>query len=326
MFKQSLINLFNVTQLDHEFDNIIALKFSKILSSQDVIFLFTYVQPYGSHYYDHVDFTNGIDKLEECISKLQIVYKCSNIVVCGDLNSRTASVQPIDESHMLSKYLDDYSSSPLIDTDIVYNRRSEDKLINNFGHRLLEMCGSLNLVILNGFTDGDKEGSFTNITHNGNSVVDYFIVSDSLVNNVDMSVKNEIYSSHMPIVLYFNVNTTNYAPENVDHSSLNNTFTKYIWMNDKVDTFIDYFKLEETSKSIVELIDTMYINLNACISNFNSIILDASQSMLKTFYCNRKKNQNEWYDYECFESRKRVKINLKLYRKKIGTLVQNSNM
>ena len=315
LIKQTLRNLVNIIELDHEFDNIIALKFSKILSSQDVIFLFTYVQPYGSQYYDQVNFTNGIFKLEECISKLQILYNCSNIVVCGDLNSRTSSVQPIDETIFVSKYLDDYSTSPLTDNDVVYSRRSEDKLINTFGHRLLEMCGSLNLVILNGHSDGDKEGNFTNITHNGNSVVDYFIVSDSLVFNVDMSVKNEIYSSHMPIVLYFNINT-NHVPENVDQSKLYKNVTKYVWMNDKVDIFIDHFKLLETSNAIDELSNTICDNVNECISNFNSIMLEASNCMLKTFHCNTKNNNhNAWYDLECSEKRKIVKNSLRLYRK-----------
>lgn len=64
LIKHSLNNLINIIQLDHEFDNIIALKFTNIMPSQDVIFFFTYVQPYGSPYYDHVDFTNGIVKLK----------------------------------------------------------------------------------------------------------------------------------------------------------------------------------------------------------------------------------------------------------------------
>ena len=54
LIKHSLNNPFNIIQLDHEFDNIIALKFTNIIMpSQDVIFFFTYVQPYGSPYYDH---------------------------------------------------------------------------------------------------------------------------------------------------------------------------------------------------------------------------------------------------------------------------------
>ena len=87
----------------------------------------------------------------------------------------------------------------------------------------------------------------------------------------------------MPRVLYFNINTKN-IPENVDQSNLNKSSTKYIWMNDKVDRFIDYFKLLETSNAIVELTDTICNNLNECIFNFNSIMLKASNCMLKTFH------------------------------------------
>ena len=65
--------------------------------------------------------------------------------------------------------------------------------------------------------------------------------------------------------MYIDINTT-HIPENVDQSNLNKTFTKYILMNEKVDTFIDYFKLLETSNAIDELTDTLCTNLNECIS------------------------------------------------------------
>ena len=103
------------------------------MPSQDVIFFFTYVQPYGSPYYDHVDYANGIVKLEECVSKLQIIYNCSHIVVCGDLNSRTASVQPFDEFNNLLEYIAEYDFTQYDDSGdmCIYKRSSEDKLINN---------------------------------------------------------------------------------------------------------------------------------------------------------------------------------------------------
>ena len=110
------------------------------------------------------------------------------------------------------------------------------------------MCRSLNLVILNRFSKGDKDGSFTNISHNGNSVVDYFIVSDSLVCNVDMFVENEIYSSHMPLVLYVNTHNTN-KPVCDNSSNQNKIIMKYIWNNEKVEIFKNHLKMEKNYKN-----------------------------------------------------------------------------
>ena len=40
LIKHSLNNLINIIKLDHEFNNIIALKFTNVMPSQDVIFFF----------------------------------------------------------------------------------------------------------------------------------------------------------------------------------------------------------------------------------------------------------------------------------------------
>ena len=63
-------------------------------------------------------------------------------------------------------------------SDQVMPRNNQDhKLVNNSGKNLLNLCRESGLRILNCRTVGDLQGSFTCITYNGCSVVDYMLAS-----------------------------------------------------------------------------------------------------------------------------------------------------
>ena len=59
-------------------------------------------------------------------------------------------------------------------------RYSEDTVLNSFGKRLLNMCTAFGLNIFNGVCNGDLQGLYTFISNSGNSVNDYFMVSEDL--------------------------------------------------------------------------------------------------------------------------------------------------
>ena len=56
-------------------------------------------------------------------------------------------------------------------------RVSEDKVVNEYGKRLIDLGIINDLIIVNGRTEGDPSESLTLYTHNGGSVVDYVICS-----------------------------------------------------------------------------------------------------------------------------------------------------
>ena len=63
-------------------------------------------------------------------------------------------------------------------------RNSEDIVINRRGEELVELCKSLNMVILNGRRVGDPWGKMTSHQYNGSAVVDYVIVSVNLLSSI----------------------------------------------------------------------------------------------------------------------------------------------
>jgi len=64
-------------------------------------------------------------------------------------------------------------------------RNSQDKTCCSRGRELLDLCTSCNIHILNGRTIGDLSGNLTSFQFDGNSVVDYCLVSDQFLHSVN---------------------------------------------------------------------------------------------------------------------------------------------
>ena len=83
-----------------------------------------------------------------------------SVMVVGDLNARTGNL-PISGG-----------------------RVSQDRMINDYGKILLEVCAEHDLVILNGLVDSNHSSKFTCVTPRGASVVDYAILDKDASNCV----------------------------------------------------------------------------------------------------------------------------------------------
>ena len=71
------------------------------------------------------------------------------------------------------------------DAGYLPNRNSEDAgEVNIRGTEFLNLCKSLNMIILNGRKNGDLFGKFTLFQWNGKAVVDYVIVPTDLFDDV----------------------------------------------------------------------------------------------------------------------------------------------
>ena len=79
---------------------------------------------------------------------------------------------------------------------------------DDFGRSLLDMCISSQCRILNGRTLGDTEGKPTSYQYNGSAVVDYSIISQSLINHISYFKVEEftIHSDHSQITTCLNLN------------------------------------------------------------------------------------------------------------------------
>ena len=122
------------------------------------------------------------DRLLNNMAEFKAKYSdnCS-FIVCRDMNARTGYLPDIitDDNNLRVPLPDDYA------VDECIPRVSQDKVVNRNGYLLLNFCKPSSLRILNGRFGNDKSvGRFTFNGHSGQSVVDYILVSNELLDTV----------------------------------------------------------------------------------------------------------------------------------------------
>ena len=196
-------------------ENVLWIKLNKSILGFETVLGIIYIQHEGSPY--HHDYI--FDNLAEEIIEIRNNHQCPMILL-GDLNSRISNlsdVVDIEDEVAAHCNFDEEIVSDLFDCrqelellGISETRFSCDTKVNNNGRKLLELCKSLNLKIVNGRigTDGGI-GNLTCHRPNGSSLIDYAISSPSLFKyfhdfEIDIFDSN-LSDSHCPVMLSMSV-------------------------------------------------------------------------------------------------------------------------
>ena len=156
-----------------------------------------YHAPYNSPYFN-------VELFEELENDMEIFSSLGSILLTGDLNTRTGkySHSVCEEGNNL--IANDESELSLCPTQ----RNSFDNELNSHGKRLLEICKSADLRILNERVSGDSLRRVTFHGQNGMSVVDYAVCDQDLLSHVaNFVVKDPLHlSDHSAITTWMNIN------------------------------------------------------------------------------------------------------------------------
>ena len=169
---------------------------------RDIYLGIVYLSPF---YFEH---KYNFDYISDLENDLFTFSNLGEILLMGDFNARTGNLQDfVDNNKILTNgNLDvfDYSAKPVVST----KRNSQDFVSNNRGEKLIELCLSFDLFILNGRKLGDSFGAKTCFNWNGSSVVDYVISSIPLYESVRYLQVGDLhptYSIHCPVTFGMNL-------------------------------------------------------------------------------------------------------------------------
>ena len=167
-------------------------------------------------------------------------------------------------------------------------RHNKDQKVYNYGHRLIELCKKSNLCIVNGRV---RDQSSENFICKDASVVDYFLVSLSLVFNiVDFQVLDTdlLFSDyHSSLSMYLQINKCKNDANcffEQDTVSIENDLkltgtcnSKVIWRKDSKMSFIENLDIgrEQELCGKMDLMSTD-MNINQLVDDCNSILLNAA--------------------------------------------------
>ena len=207
-------------------------------------------------------------------------------MISGDFNSRISDTQPCDELFAPEKYLENINTLSFFDSNCNENitRHSQDNTINMFGKSFIEFIAGFNLTVLNGIFKKNNDSSFTYMSPTGNSVIDYFLVSDSLFDCTDkMLILNRTESFHFPISLTLKLDDIQCVQNKIKQESSTNTDYGFLkWENEKRDEFIFECSQNNLRSYLQRLENDIHINVDNCISKFCDFFMNASTMMKKS--------------------------------------------
>ncbi|XP_073976455.1 uncharacterized protein [Rhodnius prolixus] len=242
-----------------------------------------------SHWEEHF---NG---LTEFISE----FAEADIIVVGDINARTGTLQEIS------------SELPIDSEKYDYVRRSKDDVVNTRGGKFVNLCDEYGLIILNGRSKSDAEGHFTYVGARGSSVIDLCCVSLNVLPMIDdFSVECETFSDHLPIS--FSIKLLN--------------------VDEQVSPLLPQIRWVDNNKTLYQkrLVKEVqqFSDLEQCDPE-NAISLLVESVRRATFWHNSFDNKMQvfkqpWYDWNCYKARKKSRKLLKLYRRSSSQLVKKA--
>ena len=174
-----------ITVLNKKSHFAIWLKISgEMLQGKDCICANVHIPSENSVYGSINHFDTLVDEITDCKERYN-----GNICLIGDLSARTSSLTDMTEfddnipefcnlnSDMFDTYNDESDMIRRDQLDVPVERKTSDTdRPNNWGHRLLSLCKSLNLRIMNGRIGKDRQS----VRCKGVSVIDYVICSPTL--------------------------------------------------------------------------------------------------------------------------------------------------
>ncbi|MEW8546901.1 MAG: reverse transcriptase family protein, partial [Candidatus Thiodiazotropha sp.] len=309
--KENILPFIEVIDIDSEF--LMLLKISHVLTTkdQDLFIAFVYLPPEGSDYSNN----DSMSEIESVL--LPYIENCKYFYIMGDLNARTSNSTEYFEIEIDSISTEQYG----IDDDVIsymnnvqelqnhkinLSRQSQDRIRNNYGNKLLQLCRNNNLYICNGRLNGDLIGAFTCTK---GSVIDYLIA------NIDglLSVNNFTIHDFSPLCSDV-------------HCAISFVIKAYIFTRQN-DIILHKHKRWEPSKResfINNIIKNKINELNLMLENSRDCLLDKSiiddfaskikdifhQSAKKsfksyTFLSKKVKHSKPWFGLQCQKNRKK---------------------
>ena len=293
-------------------DNVLWFTFKNCIFSEPVVFGVVYIPPEGSSY-------SSIDIFDSIESELVHFISEKNYKIClmGDFNSHTRTLPDfVNVDDQICEFLkldtntmNNLNQNTLDSYGISSVRHNMDKSpVDNYGKRLLNLCKSLDIHIINGRVGNDR--NIGNFTCKGSTVVDYCIASPELFNKfLEFEVLPfDPMISDVHCALHF-VLSINEKPEYFVKDS-DDICIKPKWVKEKTIDFINNLN-EEEIEVLNRKLDTVNIDLidqetvENLIGECNSILSIAASSsdMLKIFKQNNNKKEiklnKPWFSTEC---------------------------
>ena len=313
-----------ISEVPWDFEDGMCFKLDKCYFGwkEDMYLLCVYMRPEYSSRAD-LDVDNDIYELVE--QQIAKVSELGDVMCMGDFNARVAEkMECYIENDSADSDVFDYIYSPdhaFKENDFIVNnmsikRNNVDKNVNSYGGKLLLMCYSCNLAILNGRAGNDRGiGEYTFMNHRGVSANDYVLCDKNTLYKVcqfEIGQPN-CFSDHMVVSFELGVNFDLDTVDNDrEQSRPSRIYVK--WEEGKKGDYVDQISSEYVEQRVNVLMESLKGNRNVnkldeVIGEVTGLIVEAGSCHMKSRYmgegrgrrgeARQKVKGGKWYDEEC---------------------------
>ena len=252
----------------------------------------SYIRHQDSNFYACLDKDQPFANLEDDIAYFK---SKGEVIVFGDMNARTRNFQ-LDSQESFMPHI-----SRMQEDMQMYSRSSSDeKDPDQFGKLLLQMCNSTGLLIANGVSFWPNTNGFTCRKHNGNSVIDYVLLSEGILDRIHKFSLGEWTpeSDHRALCIDLKCMHRFDCEKVIDDDK-----QPHLSMNLK--------RAPKYSKMVEDMLQMTKIQHGATLECkwevFKKVILSCTNKCFSTNHTSwkcTKKFRKKWFDKECREARK----------------------
>ena len=256
-----------------------------------------YNHPRESIFYKQKDYYSTLEQVDQFLANYTEQGQEFELLLGGDLNARISDWAYTEDEDP------DTNDGPT-----TYERESQDIHINIPGRTLIEMCTTFGLTSISGLKMKNFLSKFTFIGHRGSSIVDHFITSVELIDNItEFITADRIESNHLPIILKMESNLDDLdSSENESHEP----YVRTKWQDTKVTESQNILEKKETKKLIKTAEELVETNIDESLKHFNLAMEAVNKPMTQTINPKdrkKRKDKNVWFDKDCTESKRLTK-------------------
>lgn len=294
-------------------DSIVWLNIKQGILTKDksVYIACIYIPPVKSKYYKLYD----CDLYNELENSIELYSELGHVFILGDLNGRTGTLVDFlenDDIHFTLKNRICGAFEYLADS-VLPKRVNPDLNTNSYGSKIISMCKSSGLRIVNGRHKNGFSNDFTYCGPIGMSVLDYFIVPSFYFPNINQLIVSNFttYSDHAFLHLELNLlNTMRNPGKCSDAMEDTERRVKYKWKDEFKEQCTECIRIN--MDNIIRLQNRInFENQNSfdkSLSNFTCMIEDIMSPFFKTMpYVNNKPYKpvnyfdKPWFNTRCKE-------------------------
>ena len=299
--KEELKN--SVTFTSSKSNNIGWIRIQKkfINSNEDLIIGAVYLSPINSSF----TLSNDKDVWDILTEEVEHYQSTGRVVLLGDFNARTnkgndfVMLDNVDHLPLANSYLVDEEHTHSIRNNM------DNHNVCSFGRKLLDLCKTSGLRILNGRTTGDLLGAKTCYKWNGASTVDYALCEHRLIHEVRyMKVHDFVgdLSDHCAISVCLKVER---RPSNVCEPIGKNPKLRKVKWSSTIERVYSW----RLQNNVQHFDVNNYDDTNELVSAVTELLTNALPSRPSHFRYkpNKKRKTKQWFTKDCEAMRRNVR-------------------